>query len=161
MMIGNFLCGRSKLNTNIIMKVRFQINYTSKGMQFFETEDFKKASFDVFKKIGHTYEFSLNNKVFTIERVDAVFDMFSIKQDGYTVSKIYCGLGNKVKNERIIKYLESQASGGKYPNTYPLFHMPQSDYFLVVMKHLYLTEKEIIEISQHFYAGLINQEIKI
>jgi hypothetical protein len=143
------------------MKVRFQINYTSKGTHFFETEDFKKASFDVFKKIGYMYEFSLNNKVFTIERVDAVFDMFSIKHDDCIVSKIYCGLGNKVKNERIIKYLESQASGGKYPKTYPLFHMPQSDFFLVVMKHLYLTEKEITEISQLFYTGLFCKELDL
>lgn len=115
----------------------------------------------MFKKAGCAYEFSVNNKVFTIERVDVVFDMFSVKQDGYTISELYCGLGDLAKNKRIIKYFESRATGGRHPKTYPLFHMQQSDYFLVVMKHLYLTEKEITEISQHFYAGLINQEIKI
>lgn len=55
------------------MQVRFQINYTSKGEWFFETNDFKNTSFDVFKKAGYAYKFSVNNKVFTIERVDAVY----------------------------------------------------------------------------------------
>lgn len=143
------------------MQVRFHINNTSKGERFLETDAFLNTSYDVFKKAGCAYEFSVNNKVFTIERVDAVFDMFSVKQDGYTISELYCGLGDLAKNKRIIKYLECRATGGRHPKTYPLFHMQQSDYFLVVMKHLYLTEKEITEISQHFYAGLINQEIKI
>jgi len=143
------------------MQVRFHINYTSRGEVFFETDDFKNTSLDVFKKRGNAYEFNMNNKVFTIEREDAVFDMFSIKQDGYTISELYCGLGDLAKNEQIIKYLENRATGGRYPKSYPLFHMQQSDYFLVVMKHLYLTEKEIIEISQLFYTGLINKELDI
>lgn len=143
------------------MQIRFQINYNPKGNQFFETEDFKNASFDVFKKVRFTYEFNVNNKVFTIERVDAVFDMFSIKQDDYPVSEIYCGMGDNVKNERIINHLKKQATGGRYPCSSPLFHMPHTDYFLVVMKHLYLTEKEITKISQLFYAGLLYQKIDL
>ena len=143
------------------MQVRFHINYSSKGERFFETYDFNNTSFDVFKKAGYAYEFSVNNKVFTIERVDAVFDMFSVKLDGYTISELYCGFGDLAKNERIIKYLESRATGGRYPKTYPLFHMQQYDYFLVVMKHLYLTEKEITEISQLFYTGLFCKELDL
>ena len=143
------------------MQIRFQINYTPKGNQFFESEDYRNSSFDVFKKVGFAYEFSVNGKVFTIERVDAVFDMFSVKQDDYTVSEFYCGIGDHVKNERIIKYLESRATGGRYPGNSPLFHMLQADYFLVVMKHLYLTEKEITEISQLFYVGLLNKDIDL
>ena len=143
------------------MQIRFQINYHPKGNQFFETEDLRNASFDVFKKVGYAYEFNVNSKVFTIERVDAIFDMFSIKKDDYPVSEIYCGFGDNAKNELIIKHLESLATGGRYPNYSPLFHMPQADYFLVIMRHLYLTEKEVTEISQLFYAGLFYQKIDL
>ena len=87
--------------------------------------------------------------------MDAVFDMFSIKQDDYPVSEIYCGFGDNAKNELIIKHLESLATGGRYPN------MPQADYFLVIMRHLYLTEKEVTEISQLFYARLFYQKIDL
>jgi hypothetical protein len=143
------------------MQIRFQINYKPKGNQFFDTDDLKDASFDVFKKVGFAYEFNMNNKLFTIERVDAVFDMFSIKLDNYPVSEIYCGFGDNAKNERIIKHLESQATGGRYQCYSPLFHMPQADYFLVIMRHLYLTEKDVTEISQLFYAGLFYQKIDL
>lgn len=143
------------------MQIRFQINYRPKGNQFFETEDFKNASFDVFKKVGFAYEFNVNNKVFTIERKDAAFDMFSIKQDIYPESEIYCGFGDNVKNERIIKHLKSLATGGRYPFSSPLFHMPQADYFLVVMKYHYLTEKEATKISQLFYSGLLYKIINL
>ena len=143
------------------MRIRFQIGYRSRSNQFFDTEDFKGVSFDMFKRIGRIYEVNVNDKVLTIEKVDAIFDMYYIKIDDFCISKIYCGFGDNVKNERIIKHLESLATGGRYPGLSPLFHMPKADYFLIVMMHLHLTEKEITDLSQKFYVGLLNHKLSI
>ena len=146
------------------MEIRFQIgNYPSidREKQFFETESFSDSSFDYFKKVQFFYEISLNGTIFTIERVDAFFDMFYVKQEGSIVATFYCGMGNKEKNDNIYKYLESIHLSGRKYHLSPSFCMPRSEYFLVIMNPIVLSYEETSNIGQLFYVGLLNGNIKL
>jgi hypothetical protein len=143
------------------MEIKYQINFTSSTLNTFNTDDFIEDDIKIFKIDKYGFVVEEGDNIITIERKDAIFDMFVMKYDGHKIADLFFGMGNVNKNDKIYEYLQNIAYMGTAKKAFSKFNMPRSEYFMVILYPIVLSKEQILHYAQLFYTGIFNGIINV